>query len=886
MKTNKFADNFLKNKYAFLAAGCTVVVMLFVYLANVVYPFGSDTVMVVDLYHQYAPLYAEFWDKVMNGGSFLFSWESAGGVAWIGNFFNYLSSPFTFLTLLFPRENITEAIALIILLKCALASFTFSVFINKKTENKNCLISAFGVLYACCGWFVAYFWDVMWLDGFYLLPLVIMGIEKIIDEKHSALYIITLASTIITSYYMAYMICIFSVAYFIYYVFSTNNKIFDKNIFKSFKVLRENVFINRGFNFAFSSFGAVLLCAIALVPLIYSLGTSSATKDAFPEEFTTYFNIFDFLIQHFTGVEATIRCSKVDMYLPNISCGVLTILLIPLFFLTKTITRKEKTLSAGLIVFLASGFYINYLDFIWHGFHFPNDLPYRFSFLYSFVLLLVAFKGLSRIKEIPVKYIKYTAISVGLLLLIAQKIKSENFNEGAFWVSLAFVAIYAFGLLLLKNESYTKKTIVILLLILVCTEYTIGNSTKYIIDISRDDYVYDYEGFRELKDQLDDEEDSFYRLEMLKSDISMSPCWYGYNGVNYFSSMADEIYTRFQAGLGMESNNINSCAYNSQTPIYNALFGIKYVFINPMNTSQFVPREYFKYKTQNIDFLLYENLYSLPLAFAVNEDVENYKISGNNPFKNQGEIFADATGVKKVFRNMEIYRVEADNIEINEEELIKENCTEYSAKYLGKASIKVCLKAKSSGEAFLYAVSKSGTVELADIENDGKLTVQEIGVSPYITSVGKVEKNDKLEVTLKIPYDEETKELVDDTLYIYGAVVDKASFEKGYEKLQTSPLNITEFEDTHFSGKITMPEDSILYTSVPYDKGWHIKVDGNSADDQIVKIGDALIGVDLDAGEHNIEFTYSAPGLYEGAVISALTIVVLLILFIIKNKKK
>ncbi len=887
MKKKTNLNKLIKNKYSFISAGCTALVMLGVYLANVVYPIGANSVLCVDLYHQYAPLFAELWDKVMSGGSLLFSWQSGSGMAWLGNFFNYLSSPFSLLILLFPRENITEAIALIILLKCVLSSFTFSLFINKKAEAKTPLISAFGVLYACCGWFVAYYWDVMWLDAFYLFPLVILGIEKLIDSKKSALYITTLALTFLTSYYMAYMICIFSVAYFLYYFFSTNTNVFEANQKASLKSLKNNLFINRGFNFAFSSVGAALLSAISLLPVFLSLGSSSATGETFPDEIKTYFNIFDFLVQHLTALEPTIRSSGEELFLPNISCGVLTAMLIPLFFLTKTITKKEKILSASLLAFLASGFYINYLDFIWHGFHFPNDLPYRFSFMYSFVLLLIAFRTLSHIKEIPAKYIKLTAISFVVFLLVAQKLGSENFDVTAFWINLAFVIVYLFILLLLNNEKQPQKTIAILLLILVCTEYTIGNSTKYEILIPREDYIYDYSTFSEIKETLDKEEEGFYRMELLKSRPTMAPCQYGYNGVSFFTSMANEQNAKTQKLLGMQSNNINSCIYNSQTPVYNAFFGIKYILNSPIGSTQSLPSEYFTFKTRNIDFTAYENNYSLPLGFAVNEDLAKTELDNENPFINQSKLFESATGVSKVFDSMEILSVETDNLKLEEKALKEKNIAEYSVKYMGDASADITLKATSGGEAYIYIFSENKSIDSADYQLGQNSASQVIDDEPHIFYIGNIKKGESITATINIPLDEEAEkpELAKDTLHIYGAVVNKERFEEGYNKLKKSPLALTEFNDTYFSGTVSMPQDSILYTSLPFDKGWHVTVDGKPADDKIITLENCLIGLALDEGEHTIEFSFIPQGLREGLVISCVTSAILVIVSLLKKRK-
>ena len=185
---NKFLENkklkpFYNNRYSFLAAGCTFFIMMVVYYCFDLIPFGDKTILRMDLYHQYGPLFAEFYERVTNADSFLYSWTSGGGGTFLGNFYNYLASPFAIVMLLVGHKNMPEAIAIMIILKAITASYTFSYFIRKKyTPEESPLTSAFGVLYACSGYFIAYYWNVMWIDSFYLFPLVMLGIDKIIKD--------------------------------------------------------------------------------------------------------------------------------------------------------------------------------------------------------------------------------------------------------------------------------------------------------------------------------------------------------------------------------------------------------------------------------------------------------------------------------------------------------------------------------------------------------------------------------------------------------------------------------------------------------------------------------------------------------------------------------
>ena len=175
-----FIDN---NIYVSLAFICSVVLMLLVYYCYEIIPFGGRTVLRMDLFHQYGPLFAEFFDRITEGKSLIYSWTTGGGGSFIGNYFNYLSSPIgALVALIAGHENIPEAVGAMVLIKNALSSSCFAYYLKKSTKKNDFSISAFGLLYAFCGFFIAYYWNIMWIDAMYLLPLVVLGIENIINE--------------------------------------------------------------------------------------------------------------------------------------------------------------------------------------------------------------------------------------------------------------------------------------------------------------------------------------------------------------------------------------------------------------------------------------------------------------------------------------------------------------------------------------------------------------------------------------------------------------------------------------------------------------------------------------------------------------------------------
>ncbi|MDR3313587.1 MAG: YfhO family protein, partial [Oscillospiraceae bacterium] len=432
------------------------------------------TILRMDAFHQYGPLFGEYYERLVSGRSLLYSWDSGLGGNFLGNLFNYLSSPTGLLVVLFGHNRVPEAVGVMILLKAAFASGTFAYMLRKMFGRNDAAIAAFGVLYAFCGFFIAYYWDVMWIDAMALLPLVALGVDYVIKKQRFLLYSVSLAVTLVSNYYMGFMVCIFSVLfyllrYFSFYDFAAQtregrNKIANSRLLKS------------GFTFVFGSVLAGALAAFALVPVYFALRSSSATSSEWPaqkEWFASAFSIFDFLTNHLADVTPTIRSSGEDV-LPNIYCGVATLLLVPLYFFVPSIKLREKILHAGLLALLFFSFNTRILNFVWHGKHFPNDLPYRFSFLYSFLLLLIAFRTFQFLKELSGKQILGTGVGATLFVIAVQTLGSKNVTGNGrpsdevdlvIYLNIAFLVVYTILFFAHHRTPRTKSTALSLLLL-------------------------------------------------------------------------------------------------------------------------------------------------------------------------------------------------------------------------------------------------------------------------------------------------------------------------------------------------------------------------------------------------------------------------------------
>ena len=952
-------DSYLLRKYCLTAAGLALLIMCIIYIfhRNTLI-VGGLTVLRMDLYHQYGPLYAEVYDRIIGGDSLVYSWTSGLGASFLGNLFNYCSSPFALFMLICGHKNMPEAIALMIMAKAVLASTTFTYYINK---SNNCVKKesvVFGLFYAFCGYFVAYSWNIMWFDAVAVFPLVMLGIERIINKNKPGLYIAMMSYTMISNYYMAYMVCILSVMYFLYFYFGRyelSSKIFRKKEAPAEEIapaaeeeavleaaseeviadvvteeapeeasvaeavsdevfvepapaveetaplkqkkerkhkFRDNRFWVTGWTFALSSFLCFMLAAFALIPVYYCLQTSSATAGTFPEDFKQIFDIFRFIANHLTGIEPTIRSSG-DNVIPNVYCGLLTVMLLPFYFLSDKIPGKQKVASAILLIACLAGFAVNQLNYVWHGFHMPNDLPYRWSFAYSFFILVLAFKAFRNIREFSNKAYIGMGFAVMCFLVLVEKIEVPNVDTLTIILSAVFAILYVVIFGMMRSEKYKKDAIVFLLFFTVILEIVAADVPKITMAQPKEAYTSDYYTYKELQEAVEENDDElFYRTELSKLRARMDPSWYGYNGVSVFSSMAYDHTAKTMEDLGLFGNNINSYTYYPQTPIFNSLFSIRYIYDN----MDFIHNDdIYTLVDSNDKFEAFRYNYYLPLVNAVSENVTEWNHSSSNPFTVQNELMASATGVEDVLVHVGATEYVGENMKDVDPSTINSATTftvyKNSNGSEGKAIVK--LKPEADGNYYIYV----GSTKLSSLNIEaGSLSYyyNSTSIQPFVLDCGYLTTEDEIVVTYTVPSSNNSAGLA-----FCAARLDSEKFEEAYNKIVANgTFNMTEFDETTFEGTINVTnEDSFLWTSIPYDESWEIVLDGEvltyavydkdtgeiTEDGDIVKVGGGLIGIKADKGEHTLSFEYKAKGLSTGIKLTVLGVGILALAVIYKK---
>lgn len=877
VKQSKTYKIFYKNRYVFLTTVLATACIAVIYVIFSVFPFGSITVMRMDLYHQYGPLFAELYDRIVEHKSLLYSWITGGGSSFLGNYLNYLSSPLSFLIFLFDKEDISYAITFIVALKCILSATSFSYYLKKSFNKDNYFLSAFGILYAFSAYFLAYYWNVMWLDAMIMLPLIALGIEKIFKTGDIKLYTVSLVILFFANYYMGYMCCIFAVLYFFVCfinTYSNDGKLNENAVYKkkySTKALMNNVFINRGVKFAFASIIAALICAITLVPVFMILKNSSATSGTFPQTFKSYFDLLDLITSHFALLETTIRSSG-DNVLPNIYTGILTFILLPLFLVNNKIKLKEKATYVVLIIFFVFCFNNNCAEYIWHAFHFPNDLPYRYSYMYSFIIAVMGYKTILNFKGIKVKDIAYTGLAIISFVIVCQKFLTNKMTNSTIYATIIFVTLWCGFLFLLKNKNAQKKTVSFVLVTFILCETIISSIVGLPLNQDNKNYKENYKTYTDAINYIDNKDSGFYRTELCYLNTRMDPAYYGYNGISVFSSMAYESYSQLQSSLGMQGNKVNSYTYNTQTPVYNMMFNIKYLIQTDVSLAPSSNLYKKIYTTSDKKSNVYESKYNLPIAYCVNSKIDDWVTDEGNPFEIQSDFVKLATGYSNLFKPVEYNSTDFDAVSGDD---VTENGTYWLEKSDSSSNYgteTVSLSPTIDGNLYLYV--KSSDLKTITVNSEKVSDITQSMEDAYILDLGYHNKGDEVLVSLDASKMESESTSFD--FYCYTA--DDTVVKNMYNSLAGNSLNVESYSDTTIKGTVKAKENCYLYSSIPYDDGWSVYVDGKKA--ETFEIGGTLLAIELTPGQHKIDYKYFPVGFLYGIIISAVTVFGLCVFYI------
>lgn len=775
-------------------------------------PFGKEMLNSYDSFSQYSGMLLEY-SRLLRGSNIFYSWGAGLGFNFFGTLTYYGMSPLNLFSMFASPHNYHMFFAIMTFVRFALLGGSMCFYLSHK-KIKPLYVVLFSTIYALMGYTCTYYYNYIWIDSVIMLPLVIHGLDKILDGKSPLFYIASLAFTIIINYYIGYMICIFSLIWFIYNVVLKKDK---KSIVKTFLI---------------SSLIAGLLGSVVILPSFFALMTGKADLYSTVKYFGISRNALTFFYSLTTGAyQTTDQSYGPALIYITIFGAVLSIF----YFFNTAFSKKEKIATLLVIIFFYLSFSVNFLNYAWQFFQKPIWWQSRFSFVFSFFLITVAVKTLMNIDKTKFHW-KYRILIATFCILAI--LVGAYFKWQVLFSIEPYTIIYLGFSLLLLIEMFAlldKKSFLTMLIIFTFAELSLNtyNSLKgNYRGKSYTDYQYVKDEIPTILDELKTEEE-FFRFESTSEYTSNDGLYFGYHGINYFNSVRNIEVNKLFQNLGVTVYDKCHIELLELDPVTLSLLNVKYLY------GEEIP--YFE-KVKN---RLTRNPYPLSLGFMTKSDIKDLVLDEDTPFENKRNILGAMTGL-----DYELYKnIPSTDFEYNEEEDYQSFTSSFSV----------------DREYLLIT------------EFEGRIYID--GVERYLTNrYVKLEKgqNVKLEYRIYGEYEEDK---------IFAHLLDMENYRKYMEalsgtsmksKTNTSPTTILE------SSIDVEGEYDYLYTSIEYEKGMRVFVDGKEITPDVI-LG-TLIGLPLEEGTHDIKITYIPRGLNTGFTLTLFGVASCL--FYLQRRKK
>lgn len=841
-------------KYKLTAILLPILVMTLLFMIIGIAPFGAKNLLISDLSTQYLQFFAEFRRQLLHMSFSSYSFLISIGDSLVPVYAYYLLSPLNLIVVFFDPAHLPIAIDLIIWLKIILCSWSMIWFLGHKYGQFDLMTICGGMAYGLCGFVSMYFYDLMWLDALILLPIMVAGLEKLVGQRKPWLYVFGLTAIILTNYYMGYIICVFSLGYFVYLLIKAQPA--GVALMHHIKDRRRQIG-----RFLWYSLLSGMLSAIVLVPTAISMMSTGkkdlhlrnfALKGAFGPSFTVNLG--------FGGNDFTGRL----VHNPSMFTGSLFIILGIAYFFSKRISSRNKQAAAYLLGSIFLGMWLLPLNTAWHLFQRPAGFPFRMVFLFSFALIMIAYEGyLKKIFEETKLILISTgaltvAISIGYLWanLFSKKMVPFKFTTPQLFVNnfiyvlvLGFLVVTAIAIITLTDRQLSSRVILsgILIFELMLNFFVATRDAPLVNQHQFEERYYQSEQAIQRVQRLKFTQNKFYRLLVMDHpyrDIYQIP-YSGYNdsllfenhGISSYSSTLNSHTQYVLANLGFSSRNIRRIDMLGGSVVTNYLFGIKYNYIIGQHSQELIIRPN-----------------TAQLGFMANQQIQTLRYQPNQIFKNLNALVQAESGTRQQY----LYRPKVTRYQ---QSLVK-----------GVYHYRLQLRATTSGPHYLY-IPQVRLYHVAFWVNGAKLSNTYSGLGTEMIPIGNLQKGQLTTVRLHA-----TKRLK--AMPQIAAGVDLKKFTAATAQFKHHQFDLQDARNInrhggHFRGTVTVSRrNRTLLMSFPYDRGWTLHVDGHPH--KLIKVADGLIGAKLTPGKHRLAFNYHIRGLAPGALISCLAVVLLI----------
>ena len=963
----RLLDKHPKKAIYFLSAFLPMLIMLIVWAIIGLYPFGSRSLMSVDFGQQYVSFFGLLKNSVLSGDfsnlSYSFTQSLGGPMAGLVGY--YLLSPFNLIFIITPFQFYGFAVFLIIWLRYGAIGLAFAFLLIKRYKglsSKKYLVPLLSTAYALSGMLVAYQMNVIFYDAMIMLPIVIAYLEELLDGGSIFKYSLTLGMMLFFQFYMGYMASIFIVLYACFYV---SSKLGGKGTLK--------LKLSNFFKPLLRAFGASVigggLASVILLPVLSSLLESrGGYNPGMTFSLDLMIKPLDILSKLTIGGFDS-GAWVMGPSLPNIYIGAFGFVGFILYFSCKKICSIKKW-SAGVVTCIFFISFVNeFVNKIWHMGQMPLGFFYRFSWLFSFFMLVLAFQALKKGIEVSKKgkvislillllacsylsnttfaYIKqlqpetftliisghlqlialFTIINACIILYLYWKLSKENIEKKVTRVILTAVLLLVSAILAVKGFLFSqvyltfftyvfvifsikpKMSKLAVVLLYGMTFFELGYNAYlsqvgfYYNDV--DQFVDATTSVKRVTDYVKNHADTkFYRMASTFAYSRTSPSLLTYPGLENFSSTQEKSTIDHFSYMG-NIGGYFSTIYANGTPLTDALYGVRYYMDfkddtdkqkepqpGKMNFTRYTNRydmeRYFTEKVYEDErYVVRENPNSFSIAYGTNNLLSDLKFNRDDAVNNQNRILNAMQGVAvgsagyvDYFTPLGFNDIEVENVEV-----VKENKDSGEYIYRRKDNskegvIRYKFTPQSDNTYYLFSPQTLTGRNGYTVSVNGDLLSNLIVFSQrQIWQI--TDRTSQKESVIEFRFQFDDIDL--SHLVLYRADVEK--IKEVLDSRKSQELNVEQFSNTHLVGKVNITDEStVMMTSIPYNEGWKIEVDGKTVETK--KSWDSFLSFPISQGKHKVEFFFKQKWSTLGLVLSVLSLIVLFIIWKKENRSE
>ena len=824
-----------------------VVIMAGVYLSQGIYWNSDTSPLLGDGFHQYVIFDVALRNVLHGNGSLFYTFTSGLGLNFYALSSYYLGSFLSPLVYFFNLSNMPDAVYLTTLLKFGLIGLSTYFSLNKLFQSiPKPLKLALSTSYALMSFTVSQLEIKTWIDVFILIPLIITGLHLLITKKKFSLYFTSLSILFIQNYYFGYMTALFLIFWYLC------------QISWDFKTRKSSVL-----DFVVTSFLAGMASLILTLPTLFDLqihGEKLTEVTKFQTESSWYLDLF---AKQFIGSFDTTKYGAI----PMIFVGLLPFILTILFFTLKSIKFHVKLIYAIFFTFLIASFYIEVLDLFWQGMHTPNMFLHRYAWIFSTLLIYTAAEVLNRLKEIKIWnfLVSLFLIVTGFLATIYLKSHYSFLTDLNILLTLEFLVVYSLLLLAVIKKFISVNLFAILISLFIMVEISLNASSQ--IDgiakewgfASRSSYNRDIPAMESFSTYIGNQ---FTRTEKLQTQTGNDSMKFNYNGISQFSSVRNRSASSTLDKLGFKSSGTNlNLRYANNSILADSLFGIQYnISENPIDKYGFQD----VYQKDNLT--LYENQYSLPIAFA-SQSVYNDVKFNEHTLDNQASFLNQLANVDfDYFSPIPYEKTENTN-----------DLTSVTSSSNEDASIQYQIEVPENSQVYLsftnlhFSNDKQKKVDI--LVNGKKKTFTTDNVFSFF-NLGYTKEKKIFNINVSFPGNSQVS-FESPTFYR----LDTKTFTEAIQKIKEQPVTVSTSKNKVFATYDVQQDTSIFFT-IPYDKGWSAYQDNKKIEIKQAQTG--LMKVDVPKGKGTITLSFIPNGFITGAICSFTS----LLLFGIYNHRR